>query len=168
MPTTCKLIAKQTLASAASSVEFTSIPSSYTDLLLLVSARSAVSGTPSIRMRFNSDTGSNYTNRYLEGNGATVISGSESTTNVLIGNLPGTGATANTFASIDIYVPNYSGSANKSVSATSAMETNATTAYLDAIASLWSSTAAITIVTAFTTSNMAIGSSFFLYGITKA
>jgi hypothetical protein len=69
-----------------------------------------------------------------------------------------------------MYVPNYAGSTNKSMSSTGVQETNASGADMGAAASLWSSTDAITQIQILplTGPNFVSGSSFYLYGITKA
>lgn len=75
MPTTYEPIATTTLGSAASSVTFSSIPSTYTDLILVVSG-SSTTGT-NARMRVGNgsvDTGSNYSFTSLDGNGTSALS----------------------------------------------------------------------------------------------
>jgi hypothetical protein len=171
MPTTCKLIAKSVLGASASSVDFQSIPSTYTDLLLLASARQDVVYLDCY-LRLNNDSGSNYSYRRLTANGASAASASASSQTwlSLFPLVVPSGYTSSTFSNFEVYIPNYAGSTNKSVSATGASETNATTAYIGAIAGLWSQTTAIDRVTVLpdTGANFVSGSSFFLYGITKA
>ena len=169
MPTTMKLIAKTTLGSASAPVTFSSIPGTYTDLVCVVSARSANAvDTIGMFLRFNGDTnGANYSWRRLFGTGSTTGSDTNGNAPMI---LTGDNATANTFGGIEIHIPNYAGSTNKSVSATGATETNATAAVIAATAGLWSNTAAITSLSLYVDSsqNFKSGSSFFLYGITKA
>lgn len=170
MATTCELIAKNVLSSTATDIDFTSIPGTYTDLLLVASTRTDLSGQiyGTQRLRINGDTGSNYSYRFLEGNGANVSSGNSTTSYIFLGVATGATATASTFASLEIYIPNYAGSTNKSLSVSNTHETNGTTAYIDAIAGLWSSTNAITSLKVYSTENFQSGSSFFLYGITRS
>lgn len=170
MPTTMKLIAKNVLGADATTITFSSIPQTFDDLVMVLSPRASVSGWPGMLMRFNTDTGSNYSYRIIEGSGASASSFSgTSTTSIIAANLGGAGTTANTFGNIEIYVPNYTSSAYKPVSSTSVSETNATTAYIDAIAGLWSSTAAITQIDVLpSTGYFVTNSSFFLYGITRS
>ncbi|NBQ97859.1 MAG: hypothetical protein EBU12_06490, partial [Microbacteriaceae bacterium] len=52
-------IASTTLGSAASSVTFSSIAATYTDLVIVVQA-AVTAGSIALRMQFNSDTGTNY------------------------------------------------------------------------------------------------------------
>jgi hypothetical protein len=72
MPSTYTPIATQTLGSTSSGVTFSSIPSTYTDLILVATA--LFSAQQSYRVQFNSDTGSNYSNTLLEGNGSSAAS----------------------------------------------------------------------------------------------
>jgi len=169
MATTMKLIAKTTLGSSAANIEFTSIPGTYTDLLFLGSLRSnrAGSAKDDTYLEFNGSS-TNLSSRGVEANGATASSFSAA---VLYGPLAtGSTATADTFASGEVYIPNYAGSANKSVSISTVSETNATTAFAYATAGLWSNTAAITsiLIKPVNGTNFVSGSSAFLYGILKA
>jgi hypothetical protein len=138
-------IASVTVGSGgASSVTFSSIPSTYTDLCLKVSLRSNASAVYDyIKLTFNNNTGSVYSLRNIRGNGATVVSQSLSTTFIEVEMVNGNTATASTFSNTEIYVPNYAGSNNKSVSIDSVQETNATTAYAALTAALFSSSSAI-------------------------
>ena len=177
MATTCKLIAKNTLGSSAASVTFSSIPSTYTDLLLIVSARTdrASQIVDVVGVRFNGNT-SNYSARIISGantqaTSSSVASGAYTWGWFAYATAPN--ATSSTFASNEIVIPNYAGGANKSVSSTFAVENNSgatNEAFLGGIAGLWADTAAITsidCVVGFGT-NFVSGSSFYLYGITKA
>jgi hypothetical protein len=171
MPVSMKLIAKQVLGSSAATVTFSNIPQTYTDLVFLISARSDRSGTSpaSLRMTFNGTSQTSHSSRLIEANGSTVSSYNYSA-DAYAGTLAPAGYTTDTFSSIEIYIPNYAGSTNKSWSSPGVAETNSVTAYIDAFAGLWSSTAAITDIyfTQNSTYNYVSGSSFFLYGITKA
>lgn len=171
MATTCKLIAKSVLGSSASSITFSSVPGTYTDLYLVASLRSSQADTVGYAgLRFNGDNGNNYSGRYLNGNGSGGRGSASYTSNRIYGQ--GTGgdsSTTDTFASLEFYIPNYAGSTNKSVSMTNMNETNATAAYMTIVAGLWSNTAAITEVTlVYPGYNFLTNSSAYLYGITKA
>ena len=170
MPTTMKLIAKQTLGSTAADVTFSSIPGTpYTDLLVVISARTDRSGFYSdfLRVDFNGSS-ANQSTRWLLGTGSGT---SSSTLSITVGaDATGATATASTFGISELYIPNYAGSTNKSSSLTAVTENNATGSDIYAIANLWSSTAAITSLKFYSNNSatLQIGSSFFLYGITKA
>lgn len=169
MPTTYKLIAKTVLGTAAANVEFAGIPSTYTDLLLTWSGRNSSTSAVTYA-QFNGSTATIYSGRYLEGSGSAAQSYTENSQNkVLIGFVSVSTNTANTFNSSELYIPNYAGSNNKSISISTAQETNAATAYIGAGAGVWASTAAITSINILAgLNNFVAGSSFYLYGITKA
>lgn len=171
MPITYKKIASVTVASPQAAIEFTSIPSTYTDLIILVSARvtrSAVSST--IVMQFN-NSATSYSSRTLQGTGSAAESATGITTGISQIQTPAANATASTYSNALIYVPNYAGSTNKSVSIDNVGENNATEAYANLTAALWSNTAAITSIK-FTepngSSNFAANSTAVLYGISKS
>ena len=78
------------------------------------------------------------------------------------------GATANTFASSDLYIPNYAGSTYKSFSIETVQEANQAEVYMNMIAGLWSNTAAIDSITLTPYSySIAQYSTAYLYGIKK-
>ena len=169
MATTYTLISSNTLSASAASVTFSSIPSTYTDLVLRVSARTDVNANDQIVLQINTDTGTNYSKTRLYGNGASAGSGqySNSAPSYTGYNLVGSGATASTFSNAEFYIPNYTSSANKPISQFGVEETNATTAYMSADAILWRGTSAITqlVLSSFQSGNFVSGSSFYLYGI---
>ena len=164
MPDTFVKIASVTVGSGgASSIDFTSIPSTYTDLCLKISTRQNNINVAYASLRFNGST-SSYTYRSLEGSGSAAAS--YNGTSGAYGITNNSSLTANTFNSIDLYIPNYAGSNNKSWSSDSVTETNATTAYADLIAGLWSNTAAINQVTLYPSSGDFVQySTATLYGI---
>jgi hypothetical protein len=163
MANTYTAIATVTVGSGgAANIEFTSIPATYTDLVVYVSARFNNNTSP-FYLYFNG-SGSNYSDRRLTGNGAAASSNTSST--IRVGNFNGTDTTSNTFSSHFIYIPNYAASTNKSVSVDSVSENNATTAYAQLIAGLWSDTAVITSIKLQEgTDNFVQYSTATLYGI---
>lgn len=171
MPATYTLIASNTLSSSAASVTFSSIPATYTDLVLRFSARSDLAGqiTTTALITVNSNT-SNYSYTYLlaQGTSGSQLSGLASAQTAAIG-LYATGATAtsNTFGSTELYFPSYAGSANKVMSSFGTTENNGTNSSIAVVANLWSNTSAISSITltAAGSSNFVSGSSFFLYGL---
>jgi hypothetical protein len=169
MPVTYQLISSNVLGSAAASVTFSSIPATYTDLVIRTSVRtdrsSAVDG---INIGLN-NTSTNYSYTFLRGNGS-AASSSRDVIYSTFRNMDGASATSNTFASNEIYIPNYAGSTNKPFSVTGAQEDNQTTAYIEAYAFLWSNTAAISsiVLSPYVGPNFVSGSSFYLYGISKS
>jgi len=168
MAGTYKLIQAQTLSSSQSSVTFSSIPATYTDLVLRGSARgSNAAVSTQLGIRYNNNTGTIYSNTYLIGNGAAASSSNVSANNgdEVNNAVSGNTATANTFGSFEVYIPNYAGSTNKPISWFTAMETNATTAYITSAASLFASTTAISSLVINYNQSLLSGSSFYLYGI---
>jgi hypothetical protein len=161
-------IASVTVGSGgASTIVFTSIPGTYTDLLILANIRSARAAqvNSSAKVYFNGNT-SNYSWREVGGNGSATFSNNGSTPGYFF--VPASGATASTFGNASVYIPNYTSSNNKSYSMDGVSETNSAT--IDAqtfTASLWSNTAAITSITIEenNVSTFAQYSSAILYGI---
>jgi len=163
----------QTVGSGgAASITFNSIPQTFTDLFLKVSARDTGAGTQSdFQLRFNG-TGAGvttYSDTVLYGSGSSAVSSRHSGTSVIyISGVPGSSATANTFGNAEVYIPNYTSSNYKQVVIDSLGENNATTSYLFIDAGLWrdtSSISSITVVAGVTA--IAQYSTFSLYGITK-
>lgn len=154
-------IATTTLGSAQSSVTFSSISGSYTDLILITSTvGSATSGL--IKVRFNGDTGSNYSYTRVYGYG-TSSTGSDRSSNSTSMEINDPGNYFNTQITAIAQIQNYSNSTtNKTMLARSGDQGNAIIAY----ANLWRSTSAITSITIFTPSNnFNSGSTFTLYGV---
>lgn len=163
MAYTYSKIATYTVGSGGvASISFLSIPQTYTDLVLVISAR-PTTGSDSMLISFNGST-SSFTDRYLEGSGASVVSGTNSQSGRYL-DYPLT-TTVNTFDNVNVYIPNYTSSNYKSFSVDSVTEANATTAYQTLIAGLWSNTAGITSISlSFVSNNFAQYSTAHLYGI---
>jgi hypothetical protein len=161
-----KLIEAKSLGSNTASIEFTSIPSTYTDLLVMCSLRSSVDGD-GIYLKFNGST-SSYSHRMLTGSGSAASSQTPGQTDKgALGYT--TTTTASTFGNLSVYIPNYTSSNNKSWSADGVQEANATAAYMNMVAGLWSNTSAITSLTVLTDNGvMQTNSSFYLYGISNS
>ena len=87
-------------AGGQSSIDFTSIPSTYTHLQVRYIVRSTQAATETgINARINSDSGSNYAYHYIFGDGASVVAGAGATqTSINLINVTGASATSNTFA----------------------------------------------------------------------
>ena len=171
MPNTYFKIASVTVGSGgASSIEFTSIPSTYTDLVVkLCSRNDAATTVGGFWVEFNGST-SNLSCRFLYGTGSATGSVADGT--AIFGYTNADSSTSDTFNNAEIYIPNYAGSTNKSVSIDSVMENNASGANSALTAGLWSSTAAITSLKlrTFNNSNSALAnfkqySTAVLYGI---
>jgi hypothetical protein len=165
MPSTYTLISSNVLTTTATSVTFSAIPSTYTDLVLRCSTRGST-GTGAIRVTFNGDTATNYSDTALIGNGSAASSSRDTSQNegYAYNTNNFTTYTANTFSNSEFYIPNYLVSANKPLSSFGVQETNDPAAGMATTALLWRNTAAITSITLGITSFVA-GSSFYLYGI---
>jgi hypothetical protein len=154
----------------ASSIDFTSIPSTYTDLCVKLSSRTTRATNPEdeVYIRFNSSS-SGYSSRSVFGTGAAVSSNTGGTGQINRTWTTANGATSSTFGSMEIYIPNYAGSTNKSVLIDSVSENNGTTAYAVLTAGLWSNSAAITSITLLPEvgPNFVQYSTATLYGISK-
>jgi hypothetical protein len=174
MANTFELIQATTLGSAQSNIEFTSIPSTFTDLCIKYSLRTSSAGSrDDIKITINSDTGSNYSARRVYGideiTGSQSSSGAPSALN--IGSVDGNGATSDTFANIEFYIPNYAGSNNKSISFDWVTENNSTESFvLGLSAILWSSSSAITSfkIESKAGNNFVEYSTAYLYGVKNA
>lgn len=158
-------------AGGASNITFSSIVGTYTDLFLCHSTRSVSTGIAQASIvRFNGDTTStNYTARRLLGSGSAASS--DQTPTISSGGFTNnSSATASTFSSTSIYIPNYTSSNSKSLSIDTVTENNATEAYMALLAMRWSGTAAITsiVITNESGGNFAQYSSATLYGISKS
>ena len=169
MTTTYKLIAKQTVGSGgAASVTFSNIPQTFTDLKLVLSSRNSRSdGTAfaTVQFSFNGVT-TNRSRRNLYNVSGTT--GSDSGSDIIsVGT--SSSATSNTFDNMEVYIPNYTSSNNKSMSIDSTTENNGTAVYQILGAGLWSSSSAINQITITPTSyNWVEFSEFWLYGISSS
>jgi hypothetical protein len=163
---TMTLIASNTVGSGGvSNVTFASIPSTYTDLVVKISARTSYSNVfDTLGVLFNSSS-TGFTYKELYGNGSSA--GSAANTVNICGYCNGATATSNTFANTEIYIPNYLSSNYKSYSTDSVIENNATSVLTIIDALLWSNTAAISSIniSSFTSSTIQQYSTFYLYGI---
>jgi hypothetical protein len=174
MAATYVLIASQVLGSTATSVTFSSIPGTYTDLVIKTSARDSTGGnnTDNINVAFNGTT-STYGTTFLRGNSSVSDSFRDTSqiyTRVVTAST-GTAWTANTFASSEIYIPNYATSSAKQLLASVASENNSSAAngaFIIQEAGYWSSGAITSITLTNGAVTFAIGSSFYLYGISNA
>lgn len=145
----------------AANITFNTILANWTDLCVKMSCATATQND--LVMQFNGN-GSGYTWRLLEGAG----SGSAASYNGSTGRVGLVTQSTVTFSSVDIYIPNYAGSANKSYTADAVSENNGTTAYADLTAGLWSNTSAITSIALSCSGNFVQYTTATLYGIKKA
>lgn len=164
MPKTYEPIATQTLGTASNSVTFSSIPQTYTDLVLIVHILSN-SINDDLFARFNGDSATNYTVTFLRGNGTSVTS--DDITGLSRARFSDNSSPTTTTANFSIlHLQNYSDSTIYKIMLSRA---NNAGVGVDMHANLWRSTSAINAIEIFPASgNMAIGSTFTLYGIKAA
>jgi len=165
MANTYTLIASYAATGSVSNIEFTTIPATYTDLLVKVSSRSADSGT-GINITFNSDAGANYKWRRLYGDGSSATSNNSTSANYISSNFMNQYTyTANTFGNGDIYITNYASSNTKTVSIDGVTENNATGSFAILSTGSWTTTAITSIKLESDGGTIAQYSTAYLYGI---
>lgn len=161
LPSTMTPIATNTLTANAATVTFSSIPSTYTDLMMVVNT---ITSTASeyMSINLNSDTGSNYSRTRLSGTGTSASSGRN--TNETVGYIGAEtyGTNALKFNTV-VHFMNY---ANTTTYKTFLSRANHIDLASEAIVGLWRNTSAINTIKV--NSNFAAGSTFTLYGIKAA
>lgn len=157
-------LATTTLGSAQSSVTFSSISGSYTDLVIVCFASNDTSAR-GIALRMNSDSGTNYSNTRIYGDGSTASSDRDTNTGLMYIGINGSSSTD--FSTHIINVMNYS---NTTTYKTAIARSGYPTGYVDSYVGLWRSTSAITSIeiTKSGSVNWRAGSTFSLYGIAAA
>ena len=156
-------IATQTLASPASTVTFSSIPSTYTDLILVLSTSPTVDNVTGY-IRVNGDTASNYGMTGIRGNGSNAASYSS----------PGSAmyfdyAGNTTTGTITTSIINFANYASTNVYKTNLVRQSNAGDAVEAMVQTWRSTSAITSILAYwSNGNFASGSTFTLYGLASA
>ena len=165
-------IATTTVGSGgASSITFSSIPSTYTHLQIrtMVKTNEGTTGATNIEMRFNSDTAGNYTRHYLFGNGSSANSGGGGGASYLTTGSAAQGGVANTFGVSVIDILDYANTNKyKTMRSLSGVDQNTSGSSFiwGAQSGVWLNTSAITSISLFSnSSNLTQYSSFALYGI---
>lgn len=170
MPQNYVLLETIELTQTTASVTFDNLPTSgYSDLKIVVCARSNRSTEirDELFVRFNGDSGANYTYKTLRGISTTADALSGSGVSAIFRNdMTASGATANTFSNQEIYIPSYRSSSAKTVSIDSVMENNGANSTVHLSAGYWSGTSAITSITLLPeVSTFTANSTFSLYAI---
>jgi hypothetical protein len=162
MPSTYEPIATTTLGSAAASITFSSIAATYTDLRVVFVSK-CTAGSNTIRLRFNGDSGSNYSRTSLEGSGASATSAQNaSTDNAFIGATN----TLMTLCNVDVF--SYAGSTYKTLLSELAQDQNGSGSVRRTVC-LWRSTSAITSIEIYVSgTTFDAGTTATLYGIKNA
>lgn len=167
MATFIKIASVTVGSGGASSIDFTSIPQTYTDLCLKVSIRTNRGFlSDALSVKLNNST-SSYSSKDL-----TYDNGGVATYTDLFGagynlNTQGNGGTSSTFSNQEIYIPNYTGSNYKNFSSQSMVENNGSDARVEMMANVWSNTSAVTsiILASYTSNTILQHSTATLYGI---
>lgn len=162
-------ISTVTAAGGESSISFTSIPSTYKHLQVRAIARTTrASDQDALVMRFNSDSGSNYSRHQLNGDGATATADAgTSATGMQINRFTANTATASVFGILVADVFDYTNTNKyKTVRTLGGYDLNGS-GMVSLNSGLWQNTAAVTTITftSLNAGNFAQYSSFALYGI---
>ena len=161
MTATYEPIETKTLGTATASVTFSSIPQTYTDLVLVVN-HSATTGNPSISGRFNSDTGSNYSRTLFLGNGSSAGS-NRGVNQTSLGLAIGIGSSTTREGIMICNVFNYT---NSTTYKTCIVRNNAASLGTEVSLTVWRNTSAVTAFEVFVgSSTFTVGTTFTLYGI---
>lgn len=158
MPNTYVALKTETVAVATNTVTFSSIPSGYTDLVLVGAGTLASNST--IAIRLNGDTASNYSRTEIYGDGSAAASyreSNQSTQNFALWDTTG--------SNFITHIQNYS---NTTTNKTLLTRYNRPSSLVGANVVLYRSTSAITSVTLIGGANFSVGSTFSLYGIANA
>jgi len=168
MPSTYTLISSINGTGSASTFDFSSIPSTYTDLVLQYSVRDAGSSTFS-RLDISLFTGTTTSsNTYLRGSGSAIISARNASgvDYVRIDNgVNGGTSTANSYATGEVYIPNYTVAQNHPWSWFPVTENDAALAYMTPSANLTATAMAISAIQIRVGFALTAASTFYLYGI---
>ena len=160
-------IATVEVGSGGAAVEFTSIPQTYTDLCLMLSARASIT-TGNIKFAPNGSA-ANRSARYLLGLGNSTESGASSSQPFIYSYAVPSSYTGSTFGNISYYIPNYTDSSEKTVSVDGVTENNGTTAFAFFSTSLLGTSAITSIeLTIYFGGNFQQYSTATLYGISSS
>jgi microcompartment protein CcmK/EutM len=166
MSATYEPIATTTLGSATNSVTFSSIPATYTDLVIVTDFTVTVNNQAAHYVQINGDTGNNYSRTILYGTGSAAGSARQSNNSSLYFGMWVEDMDTTDRSVISIYFNNYS---NSTTFKTGLGRYSVATKEVGAGVGTWRNTAAITSLNlAIVSNNYAVGSTFTLYGIKAA
>lgn len=139
---TYEAISTTTISSSTATITLSSIPATYTDLVLITTAKASAGAD--IWIRVNGDSGANYAYAEIDANGTTVsASKAASQSNGLLTDWYGTPTTDNSHLCI-CHLNNYSSTVHFK---TMLSRANRAASGVDFVQSKWSSTSAITSLT---------------------
>ena len=156
-------IATYTASGSVASYTFSSIPGTYTDLIVVIMANNPSSAS-NFELTFNGDTATNYSRTQLAGNGSSAGSSRESSYSSY--RFLSTQTNSAIFSQSIFQIMNYSNSTTYKTLLDRGGEGASASAY--AQVGLWRSTSAITSLRLLTGNNLGAGSTFTLYGIAAA
>jgi hypothetical protein len=165
MPTvTHDLISSHTTSGSTSTVTFSSIPQTYTDLRIIASVRATHA---EMFFRLNNNSSANYSRIYMYGTTASIDSGRQNDTTGCAISIGDTDNNALENAGIEIYIFDYTSSTKlKTFSSSNGVDNDANTGIRVTQSNLFRSQTAVSQVEFVnTTSNFATGCVFNLYGI---
>ena len=167
MPTTYTPLATTTLGSTQTNVTFSGISGSYTDLVLVCSIKPSDTSGPSILAQLNGDTGTNYSETYIYGNGTSTSSSRRSNNSYFY--LNDNGISTSSTNTISTIVTNFQNYSSTSIFKSGISRANTSDKGVEATVATWRSTAAITSINIFVLAGgFAAGSTFSLYGVASA
>ncbi len=158
------LISTQVLSSGASSVTFSSIPSTYKHLQIRAAITDS-SGAGIVQMQYNSDTGSNYSWHYLAANGSSVTSYNGTTTTAMRNTLYYWGIQNAIPTGLILDILDYSSTTKYKTSRAFSGAAGTSANEMGIFSGLWQNTAAVSSIRLFTGGTYNAGSRFSLYGV---
>ena len=162
---TYEAIATQTLGSAAASVTFSSIPGTYTDLVLVASTSTTHSAATNLRYKFNGSSASIYSGVFLTGDGSSAASSTSGGTSTF-GYFGTITNSATEFGVVVCSINNYS---NATTFKTTLSRANYASGMTSAVVGLAQTTSAVSsLLIQFGAGDLRTGSTFSLYGIASA
>lgn len=144
MAKTYEPIASIAISTPTPSVTFSSIPSTYTDLVLVAEYEGETGTAAALRLRFNGDTGSNYSHTGLVGNGSSASSSRGSSQSSMSIGLFSTGSSVDRQNIVIAHIMSY---ANANVYKTGLGLGAAASLGVDRLVGLWRDTSAINQIT---------------------
>lgn len=164
MPKTYEPIATTTLGSAAADITFSSIPNTYTDLVLVISTGSNTATNRTLYGQFNADTGSNYSATLLNGDGSAAASSRASNSTFMY-----LAAALGTGSSLGVTIMHFMNYSNTTTNKTMLSRDNNAGFEVRAYVNLWRSTAAINSIKLYLNADsLRAGTVATLYGIKAA
>ncbi len=151
----------------ASNIEFTSIPSTYTDLCCLLSARYSNAGTQNTVWLQSINGNTSLTNYWMRGGDG--YASSDASGGIYSGQVPAASASSNTFTNTEFMIGGYSTANKKPIAVMSTQENETTTVYRSYTTGYWANTSIVSsfIIDPDGANSFAEGTKAILYGIKK-